>query len=53
MFFTQKIHAVMAIIITTSIFSQELQARSLSPRLIEADHAEAIYRHLVEVHWTE
>lgn len=52
MFLTHKIRAAMAILLTVSIPSQQLLAQPLSSRLIEADHAEAIYRHLVEVHWT-
>ncbi len=62
MFLTQKIHYVISIIIAVSIPSQQLFAQpmlaeavasaTLIRPLIKSEHAEAIYRHLVKVHWT-
>jgi len=62
MFLNQKIRAVFSIAITASISSQQLFAQPLPSEsvvtttlvrsLIKPEHAEAIYRHLVELHWT-
>jgi tetratricopeptide (TPR) repeat protein len=62
MFLPQKIRTVLSAVIAASIFSQPLfafpaigalaQPTTIVRFLIKPKHAEAIYRHLVEVHWT-
>lgn len=62
MFLSQNIRAVIAAVIAASISSQPLlaQATNKAPpasttharSLIKHDHAESIYRRLVEAHWT-
>ena len=62
MFWTPKIRAVLSTIIAFSLSSQPLFAQALAQpslaratvtrTLIQRDQAEAIYRRLVEVHWT-
>src|ERR1700733_3091043 len=57
-----KIRAVISCLISASLSSQPLFAEgifaepsaptTLTRSLIKPEHAEAIYRHLVEVHWT-
>ena len=62
MYFARKFQAFLALTLTFSIPGQELLARPSSKRpeesasivrsLIQPQHAEAIYRHLIELHWT-
>src|SRR5258706_1007747 len=50
MFGNKKIRAVVAIMMSSSISTPPLPAEALP--LTTAEHAEAIYRHLIEWHWT-
>src|SRR5688572_24716870 len=45
-----KVRALVSCLLAQSLISQHLYATPLT--LIEADHAEAIYRQLIERHWT-
>src|SRR5689334_3435575 len=51
MILTQNIRVVISLSIAVSLSCNELFAQPALP-LINPRHAEAIYRHLVEVHWT-
>src|SRR5882672_258715 len=48
MFLTTKFRTLTSISLVISLTAPSLFAQAL----IEPEHAEAIYRHLVEVHWT-
>jgi len=62
MFLPRNIHVVISLIITASIPSQQLfgvpvsrtspAAATFARKLITPEHADAIYRRLVETHWT-
>src|SRR5579864_6432294 len=52
MFWKARVRRVFSCLISASISSQQLYAQPLRASLIQPEHAEAIYRRLVEVHWT-